>query len=255
MRRSAVGLLIALSVPIPAPALVGGAPEISEAQSQPEVMLVGSSGNFCTGTMIARDLVLTAAHCIHPGATYKLVEAGPDRKPVFKDVAAIAAHPKFNLKTMLSHRATADVALLKLNMAHSGYVAPLHPPRPRVAVGERFVVRGYGATIQGNGNSAGRLREATLAAIGQPGNLQLRLVDPASNGVARPGLGGCTGDSGAPVYQKMPSGYLGLYGLVSWSTGPNFESGCGGVTGVTPLELYRSWIEEQARKMGSPLAP
>ena len=54
------------------------------------------------------------------------------------------------------------------------------PPRARVAVGERFVVRGYGATIRGDGNSAGRLREATLAAIGQPGNLQLRLVDPAS---------------------------------------------------------------------------
>ena len=89
-------------------------------------------------------------------------------------------HPQFNLKTMLAHRATADVALLKLKAPHAGYIAPLHPSRPRVAVGERFVVRGYGATIRGNGNSAGRLREATLVAIGKPGNLQLRLVDPAT---------------------------------------------------------------------------
>jgi hypothetical protein len=51
------------------------------------------------------------------------------------------------------------------------------------------------------------------------------------------------------------TGYLGLYGVVSWSTGPNFEDGCGGVTGVTPMELYRQWIEEQARRMGSPLPP
>jgi hypothetical protein len=112
-------------------------------------------------------------------------------------------------------------------------------------------VRGYGATIQGNGSSAGRLREAALVAFGQPGNLQLRLVDPKSDGGKRAGLGGCTGDSGAPAYQKMTSGYLGLYGVVSWSTGPNFEGGCGGVTGVTPIELYRKWIEEQATKMGS----
>jgi hypothetical protein len=250
MRRTALALIVSLFA-APAAALVGGAPEIPDAPSQPEVMFVGSAGNFCTGTMIATDLVLTAAHCIHAGVTYKLVEAGPDRKPVFKDVAAIATHPQFNLKTMLAHRATADVALLKLKVPHTGYVAPLHPPRPRVAVGERFVVRGYGATIRGNGNSAGRLREATLAAMGQPGNLQLRLADPASDGGKRAGLGGCTGDSGAPVYQKMSSGYLGLYGVVSWSTGPNFADGCGGVTGVTPLELYRNWVDEQARRMGS----
>src|SRR5215218_1708005 len=237
-----------------ATAVVGGAPEMPDAQSQPEVMFVGSGGTFCTGTMIVRDLVLTAAHCIHRGDSYKLIEAGPDRQPVAKDVAAIAIHPQFNLTSMLTHRATADVALMKLKTPNPGYIAPLFPPRPRVAVGERFVVRGYGATIRGNGNSAGRLREATLAAIGKPGNLQLRLVDPATGG-ERPGLGGCTGDSGAPVYQKMSSGYLGLYGVVSWSTAPNFEGGCGGITGVTPIELYRQWIEEQARRMGSPLPP
>jgi hypothetical protein len=243
---------ISIFTMVPATALVGGAPEIADAQSQPEVMFVGSGGNFCTGTMIVRDLVLTAGHCIHRGDTYKLVARGPDRKPVFKDVAAIAIHPQFNLKTMLAHRATADVALLKLKAPHSGYVAPLFPPRPRVEVGERFVVRGYGATVRGNGNSAGRLREATLIAIGKPGNLQLRLVDPATAG-ERAGLGACTGDSGAPVYQKMSSGYWGLYGVVSWSTAPNFEDGCGGITGVTPLELYRKWIEEQAGRMGSRL--
>ena len=255
MYRSAVCLIIAaLLAPVSALALVGGAREISEPQSQPEVMFVGSGGNFCTGTVIVRNLVLTAAHCIHQGNSYKLVEAGPDRQPVFKDVAAIATHPQFNFKTMLAHRATADVALLKLKVPHAGYIAPLHPLRPRVAVGERFVVRGYGATIRGSGNSAGRLREATLAAIGKPGNLQLRLVDPATGG-ERPGLGACTGDSGAPVYQKMSSGYLGLYGVVSWSTAPNFEDGCGGVTGVTPLELYRGWIDQQAQKFGSSLLP
>jgi len=256
MYRSAVCLIIAaLLAPVSALALVGGAREISEAQSQPEVMFVGSGGNFCTGTVIVRDLVLTAAHCIHQGNSYKLVEAGPDRQPVFKDVAAIATHPQFNLKTMLAHRATADVALLKLKTPHSGYIAPLMPPGARVAVGERFVVRGYGAAIHGNGNSAGRLREAALVAIGQPGNLQLRLVDPKSDSGKRPGLGGCTGDSGAPVYQKMTSGYLGLYGVVSWSTAANNEDGCGGLTGVTPIELYRGWIEEQAKRMGSVVSP
>jgi len=40
---------------------------------------------------------------------------------------------------------------------------------------------------------------------------------------------------------------------VSWSTAPNDEEGCGGLTGVTPLTLYRGWIEDTARKLGAPL--
>jgi hypothetical protein len=253
MRRPALALMTLLSLSASAGALVGNAPEIPS-KAQPEVMFVGSNGNFCSGTAIARDLVLTAAHCIHPGVKYKLVEAGPDRQPVFKDVAWVASHPQFNPKTFEQHRATADIALMKLKSPHDGQFAPLMPLRPRVAVGERFIVRGYGASVSGEGNSAGRLREVTLAATGQPGSLQLRLIDPISGGT-RPGLGACTGDSGAPVYQKMPTGFLAVIGVVSWSTAPNNEDGCGGLTGVTPLELYRGWIVEQSKKMGSPFTP
>jgi hypothetical protein len=43
--------------------------------------------------------------------------------------------------------------------------------------------------------------------------------------------------------------------VVSWSTGAANSAGCGGLTGVTPLVLHRTWIEETARKLGSPLAP
>ncbi|MGC2159106.1 MAG: trypsin-like serine protease, partial [Pseudolabrys sp.] len=80
-------------------------------------------------------------------------------------------------------------------------------------------------------------------------SLQIRLYDVATRN-QRIGLGGCTGDSGAPAYDG--EGPL-VIGVVSWSTGPNGEDGCGGFTGVTPLELYRGWIREQASKMGSPL--
>ena len=168
------------------------------AASRPEVMLVGSRGNFCTGVAIARDLVLTAAHCVPPGADYKLVEFDAERKPVLKDVRGVARHPQFDLKTMLAHRATADVALVKLASAaqrHAG-AAALRGRASRSA--SASLVAATACRCAGDGNSGGTLRAATLVATGQPGNLQLRLVDPATGGNERPGLGACTGDSGAP---------------------------------------------------------
>jgi secreted trypsin-like serine protease len=246
-----IALIGLLATVAPLYAVVGGAAEVPAATTQPEVMLVGSGGNFCTGTLIASNIILSAAHCIAAATDYKLVEMGSDRQPVFRNIVGIVRHPQFSLKTMLAHRATADVALLKLETSLSRTPAVLLPPRSRVVPGERFVLRGYGVSIRGEGNSAGRLRTATLVATGQPGNLQLRLFDPKSAGKT-PGMGACTGDSGGPVYQETPSG-LAILGVVSWSTAPNNEDGCGGLTGVTPLELYRTWITDQAARMGSSL--
>src|SRR5580700_8357311 len=97
-----------------AAAMVGGAPPANAAIARHLVLLVGSRGTSCSGVAIARDLVLTAAHCVQPGAEYRLVDFDAAHAPVLKGVDTIAQHPQFELATLLAHRATADVALLKL---------------------------------------------------------------------------------------------------------------------------------------------
>jgi secreted trypsin-like serine protease len=250
MLRAVTILILLLTAP--ASAMVGGAP-VAAGAARAAVMIVGSRGNSCTGTMIARDLVLTAAHCVQPGADYKLVEFDEKRQPSLRDVARVAIHPQFSMQTFLGHRATADVAVLKLASPLSISPASLMEGAPKVAPGDPFTAAGYGVTERGNGRSGGTLRSAALAATGKPGNLQIRLVDSATNG-ERAGLGACTGDSGGPVFQDA-GGQLLIIGIISWSTGPNNSDGCGGLTGVTPLSLYRGWILETARKLGSPLPP
>jgi secreted trypsin-like serine protease len=254
LRRLATALACWLCFAAPTSALVGGAAPDNKTPRH-AVMIVGSHGTFCTGTAIARDLILTAAHCVQPGSDYKFLDYDAAKQPLLRDIAKIAIHPQFSLQTLFAHRATADVALLKLAqpLPASVTAAPLVAPRAPVAVGESFVVLGYGLTIRGDGKTGGTLRRATLVATGQPGNLQIRLVDPTTQG-ERAGLGACTGDSGAPLFSET-AGQLSIIGVVSWSTGPKAGDGCGGLTGVTPLELYRGWIAETARKMGSPIAP
>lgn len=102
--------------------------------------------------------------------------------------------------------------------------------------------------MRGDGKTGGKLRAATLTVTGQPGTLQIRMVDPTTNNVA-PGLGACTGDSGSPAFDSNAE----VVGIVSWSTAPRNEDGCGGLTGITPLIRYMPWIVKTAAKLGSPI--
>jgi secreted trypsin-like serine protease len=248
MRHVTALACLLLSV-APADAITGNAPAVTGVRHA--VMIVGSHGTFCTGAAIARDLVLTAGHCIEAGTTYKVVELDSTHQPRLLDVRAVARHPQFNLRTLFAHRATADVALLKMAQPLPAAVVPatIGDGARTPQFGETLTINGYGLAIRSDGKSGGTLRAAALTITGRPGNLQIRLVDPVTGG-ARLGMGACTGDSGAPVFEGSS-----LVGIVSWSTGPNMNAGCGGLTGVTPLALYRGWIVDIARKLNSSIAP
>jgi secreted trypsin-like serine protease len=246
-------VLLALSLlmlPLPAAAMVGGAgappPEIARSV----VLIVGSRGNFCSGVALAPDLVLTVAHCVLPGSEYKIVEYD-SAQPLLRDVARVKAHPNFDLKTMLAHRATADIALLKLAAPLASAVPAALAKGFTVAPGDTFTVAGTGVAVRGDGKSGGTVRAANLVATGKPGTLQIRLHDAATRG-EKAGLGACTGDSGAPVF-RVDAGRASVIGVVSWSTGPGNSGGCGGLTGVTPLTRYRAWITDTAKILGNQL--
>src|SRR5882757_759949 len=242
----------ALLLAAPAYAIVGGGAPTTEGVGRSVVTIVGSRGNFCTGALIAPRVVLTAAHCVQPGADYKIVDYGADRQPKLQDVRSVSIHPAFNMQAMTDHRATADVALLQLAAPATGKAAAtLGMPNIPIMAGSRFTIAGIGVTVRGDGKSGGAIRVAGLVATGRPGTLQIRLVDPVGQGT-REGMGACTGDSGGPVFEDKSGGPV-IIGIISWSTGPNGSAGCGGITGVTPLTIYRDWILQTARPWGARL--
>ena len=232
----------------PAFAVTGNAPPATAWAARPIVMVIDPRGDLCTGTALTRDLVLTAAHCVARAERY---EVRPYQTDATIGVRSVALHPRFDLASYAASRATADVALIKLTGELPDIVVPaaLAAPR-RVKVGETLNIAGFGTVAAGTERGLRQPREAKLTVTGQPGSLQIRLYDNATRN-RRPGLGACTGDSGAPAYEG--EGPL-VIGIVSWSTAADDEEGCGGLTGVTPLIAYRAWIVDTARKFNSPLA-
>lgn len=244
--RPALAALSLVAFCAPAFAVTGNAPPAAGLAARAIVMLVDEKEDLCTATALGADLVLTAAHCVtgHVKRAVKVYQTGQSIA-----VVRVAQHPRFSFASYAASRATADVALARLASPLPDIVAPATLAEPRrVAAGETLTIAGFGVTKARTPLGLGIPREAKLTVTGKPGSLQIRLYDPATRN-RQPGLGGCTGDSGAPAFETDASGALRVVGVVSWSTAPNDEDGCGGLTGLTPLLLYRDWIVETAKTL------
>jgi hypothetical protein len=249
--RLALGCAILFALTTPSGAITGSRSAPSETIARSVVTIIGSRGTVCTGSLIAPNIVLTAGHCIAPGTSYRVIDSSA-QPPLLITAQKATAHPQFNMQTMLAHRATADVALLLLpKSVPNKSPATLGLPRIPIQPGSRFTVAGVGVTRSGSDDGVGTVRAANLAVTGNPGTLQIRLVDALTQNKTA-GMGACTGDSGAPAFEDQ-DGKPVIAGVVSWSTGANNSDGCGGLTGVTPLTLYRDWILKTAREWGAKL--
>jgi hypothetical protein len=248
--RLTCAFILSFALTLPAHAITGSRSAPSNAVAHSLVTVIGPNGVVCTGAVIAPTVVLTAAHCVASSTSLRVVDYS-SKPPRLITPRKTLSHPRYSAQAMAAHRATADLALVQLPVPMSGKSpVALGVPRLPVVPGAMFTIAGIGSS-KPDGNDVGTARAASLTVTGKPGTLQIRLTDPQTQN-KRPGMGGCTGDSGAPMLEDQ-NGRSIVAGVVSWSTGPNFTNGCGGITGVTPLTLYRDWIVQTSRSWGAAL--
>lgn len=236
-------LLAALAgLPAPAHAIVGGGAAPPEVAAR-TVMIVSTRGASCTGTVLARDLLLTAAHCVAPQADYAVAIVGQGPVTLIP-IARVALHPGFNAEQFRTRRPTPDLALARLAEPLPDRFVPasLAPDTGLPPRGARFLVAGFGMTADGAEQTAGTLRTVSLASIGTTGGIMARLSAPEGH------AGACTGDSGGPAFSDGT-----VAGVIGWVTAAGGARGCGGVTGITLVGLQRAWIAQAARTLGRPL--
>ncbi|HZP85732.1 MAG TPA: serine protease [Burkholderiales bacterium] len=228
--------------------IVGGQPaEDKDNPFQVGLLLKSIADNyaaqFCGGTLIGPDVVVTAAHCsdfVQAGSVQVLTGARKlDGTGVRRDVAKITVHPQWNPQTF-----DYDVAVWKLSTSADG--SPLATlARRDGTVGTNLLATGWGTLTQGG------TRPTDLYKVLVPVASRVNCNDTNSyNGKITKrmlcagrdsgGIDTCQGDSGGPLTGGNTSSVL--TGIVSWGEGCARPNLFGVYTRVSNKEI-RQFIE------------
>ncbi len=215
--------------------------------------------HFCGGTLIDRNSVLTASHCLETvtaaqlrvtvGRTVLKSDQGQTRR-----VETIFRHPQY-ISSTVSFRY--DAAVLKLDRRIKN-ISPVRIPATTSnafeETGNMATIAGWGSTVKQPSNNdpsyPNRMQEAEVPIVSDREARQAYGSDYAPALMLAAGEEGkdtCQGDSGGPIFDKSTTGRFFQIGITS------FGNGCGarnfpGVYTETNAEKIRPFIYRAAEK-------
>jgi secreted trypsin-like serine protease len=201
-----------------------GKPTIDPKTKQPQL------GTYiCSGSIIANDTIVSAAHCVADDVNYP---TDPSKIVViFNTTLPMSSPTQLNQNDPSIHKIsgykfdpqwTGTQASLNGPDAHdlsvirfegglpAGYApATLLDPRTQLVAGEKVTIAGYGITSSKDqtGSTAGTLRQVDVTLKGAYGTTEEMIKDTKAKG-------SCNGDSGGPAFVTV-NGQLYLWGATS----------------------------------------
>lgn len=216
--------------------------------------------NFCSGTLIAPDTVITAGHCIEDlkkeleftnddyvksvqvGFGSDIATSPKDQKVKFRKLRAVQAHPEYFVGAV-EHADTVaikDIAMLKLaEVAPQGFVPALLPaPDFKLKKGQVLTLAGFGLTDGIKQTPAKSLNKVNVT-IDEPDFSATQFAYSTIKGQTA-----CNGDSGGPAYFRNPEGKLVVLGATSWG-----DNRCKQMGVYTSTIALLPWIEETMKSL------
>lgn len=181
--------------------IVGGTP--ARIESRPfQVSLQRLGFHMCGGSIVASNIILTAAHCVSPNqANFYQIRAGSATwrsGGVTMGVKTVKIHPKYNPQTMDN-----DVAILELvgNLPYDARVQPIKIPSKELVApdGTNLVVSGWGTMRSGVNTIPNGLRSAIVPVVNRficESQYGEEAITPQMICAGKPNTDSCQGDSG-----------------------------------------------------------
>ncbi len=250
---SSVALAMSQAVGAPSSRIIGGSQATTG--SYPWVVsLKGSSGDhFCGASLIAKQWVLTAAHCVEEetASSVSVVvgefnTAKEDNGEQKRKVTKIVIHPQYGKGAESNN----DIALLKLDTPVSNQIVTQVVPSimNKITVGSLLTVMGWGNQSSTGEEFPNKLFQVEVPLVTNQQcarNYAVENIDITENmicaGFKQGGKDSCQGDSGGPLLYQL-DGTWQQVGIVSFGQGcalPDFP----GV--YARVGKYNDWVNKQ----------
>jgi secreted trypsin-like serine protease len=225
--------------------IIGGEEAPPGAWPSTVALLTSSGSQFCAGTLIAPEWVVTAAHCVRDASNVARVAVG--RRMLSSGageeigVRRVILHPGYNPAAGYAN----DIALLWLAKKTSVVTQPMAAESDMAAVtpGVLLTTAGWGRTETASKSDVMRQVKVPFVSLEQCRTWYTALGYTVADGSLCAGYeaGGkdsCQGDSGGPLFAPSGTGHL-LAGIVSWGHGCAEPKAPGVYTRIAGL---RDWI-------------
>jgi secreted trypsin-like serine protease len=208
--------------------------------------------NFCTGTLIATNVVITAAHCIIDmsdrlmtdpqtlvndmiiGFGTKVAKDQNEAGFQYRTVKSFKVHDKYTLDSVKKASTVPmyDIALFKLNAAAPAPALPVQVvANPNSLVKNLpIILAGFGLTGVNPSVRATDLLEVSVL-VDNPSLTATQFTYQSTTGAS------CNGDSGGPAYVKLSTGAIALVGITSWG-----DPACKVMGAYTSVPAMKNWI-------------
>jgi hypothetical protein len=227
------GLTAAALWPAAAGAVLGGRDE-GGTLARRSVMVLDSRGGVCSGVVVARDAVLTAAHCVTGAPEHRVHFRDASGQPVLIVPAAKAVHPGYDPAAIERRRRSIDLALIRLPEPLPARFDTATLTAAGAVRDERVTLGGWGVLREGDSRTTGTFRTASLGVVEPygPSRILIWAQDPE-----RAGAGACRGDSGGPILRGSA-----VVAVTTWASGGAGRD-CGGFTQGVLVGAQRDWID------------